>query len=265
MGLMSHAFSFLHPSLTSNAHGTGPTYALVVLNQRLPRFTPLLWKHAQLRLCADGGANRLYDEMPELLSDEDPSDVRYRYRPDIIKGDMDSIRSEVKEFYANLFMNSRVVLHTAKVSSFHWHLISRHNFENGYLHQAGTKIVDESYDQDTTDLHKCVSFIEKRMLELDKSELSILATGALGGRFDHEVGNINVLYRFSNIRIVLLSDDCLIQLLPKTHHHEIHIQPSIEGPHCGLIPIGQPSARTTTTGLQWDLRMMLPDIQHNLG
>lgn len=84
-------------------------------------------------------------------------------------------------------------------------------------------------------------------------QLCILVAGALGGRFDHEAGNLNVLYKFSNIQIVLLSDDCLIQLLPKTHCHEIHIQSSAEGPHCGLIPVGAPSVSTTTTGLQWDL------------
>lgn len=85
------------------------------------------------------------------------------------------------------------------------------------------------------------------------SQLCILVAGALGGRFDHEIGNINVLCRFSTIRIILISDDCLIHLLPRTHRHEIHIQPTIEGPHCGLIPIGMPSGSTTTTGLQWDL------------
>lgn len=84
-------------------------------------------------------------------------------------------------------------------------------------------------------------------------QLCILVAGALGGRFDHEIGNINVLCRFSTTRIILLSDDCLIHLLPRTHHHEIHVHSSVEGPHCGLIPIGMPSASTTTTGLQWDL------------
>ncbi|XP_072961729.1 thiamine pyrophosphokinase 1-like isoform X1 [Typha angustifolia] len=222
MGVMTHASAFLLPP-TASGEVDGPplTYSLVVLNQSLPRFSPLLWSHARLRVCADGGANRIYDEMPELFPEQDPHDVRLRYKPDVIKGDMDSIRAEVKEFYSNL----------------------------------GVLIVDESSDQDTTDLHKCITFICDRTPAFGKSDLQlcILASGALGGRFDHEMGNINVLYRFSNVRIVLLSDDCLIYLLPKTHCHEILIQSTVEGPHCGLIPAGAPSMRTTTTGLEWNL------------
>jgi len=84
-------------------------------------------------------------------------------------------------------------------------------------------------------------------------QLCILVLGALGGRFDHEMGNINVLHIFPNINIILLSNDCLIFLLPRTHTHEIHVERSIEGPHCGLIPIGMPSTSTTTTGLRWNL------------
>ncbi|XP_056855001.1 thiamine pyrophosphokinase 1-like [Raphanus sativus] len=135
------------------------------------------------------------------------------------KGDMDSIRPDVLHFYLSL----------------------------------GTKVIDESHDQDTTDLDKCILYIRDSTLNQESSRLQILATGALGGRFDHEAGNLNVLYRYPDTRIILLSDDCLIQLLPKTHRHEIQIQPSLQGPHCGLIPMGTPSAKTTTTGLQWDL------------
>ncbi|CAN6468917.1 unnamed protein product [Victoria cruziana] len=132
---------------------------------------------------------------------------------------MDSIRPEVRKFYNDL----------------------------------GTEIVDESHDQDTTDLHKCVSYVRNCTPDSVKPSLSILVAGALGGRFDHEIGNINVLHRFSDTRVILLSDDSIVYLLPRTHQHEIYIQSSVEGPHCGLFPVGRPSLCTTTTGLQWDL------------
>ncbi|KAL4603594.1 hypothetical protein ACB092_10G135200 [Castanea dentata] len=217
MEVMSHSSAFLLPTIPAD-HRPPQTYALVVLNQSLPRFTPLLWNHAQLHLCADGGANRVYDEMPLLFPHEDPSHVRTRYKPDVIKGDMDSIRTEVLDFYANL----------------------------------GTQILDESQDQDTTDLHKCVAYIRDFTPNLDKSNLCILVAGALGGRFDHTLGNLNVLFVFSSLRIILITDESLVHLLPRTHRHEIHIQSSVEGPHCGLIPFPL-SKSTTTTGLQWDL------------
>nr|XP_019710415.1 thiamine pyrophosphokinase 1 isoform X2 [Elaeis guineensis] len=139
MEVMRHASTFLLPS-SSPPTGDGPalTYALVVLNQRLPRFAPLLWSRAQLRVCADGGANRIYDGLPELFPDQDPLDVRLRYKPDVIKGDMDSIRDDVKEFYSNLEV----------------------------------KIVDESHDQDTTDLHKCVAFVCNSIPDPEKSNCS---------------------------------------------------------------------------------------------
>lgn len=132
---------------------------------------------------------------------------------------MDSIRQDVLDFYTKL----------------------------------GTKVVDKGQDQDTTDLHKCVTFIHDCTPQTELNNLCILVAGATGGRFDHEMGNINVLCHFSTMRIILLSDDCLIFLLPKTHKHEIFVQPSVEGPHCGLIPLGMPSKSTTTTGLQWNL------------
>nr|GMD68941.1 thiamine pyrophosphokinase 1 isoform X1 [Ipomoea batatas] len=99
---MTHSSSFLLPIPPADDNGPALTYALVVLNQSLPRFTPLLWKAAQLHVCADGGANRVYDELPHVFPHEDASDVRKRYKPDVIKGDMDSIRSEVRDFYTGL-------------------------------------------------------------------------------------------------------------------------------------------------------------------
>ncbi|KAF3324691.1 thiamine pyrophosphokinase 1 isoform X2 [Carex littledalei] len=220
MKVMKHAATFLlPPSAVSATDRLAQTYSLVVLNQQIPKFTPLLWSHAKLRICADGGANRIFDDMPKLFPDQNPLNIRHRYVPNVIKGDMDSLRPEVGKFYSG----------------------------------KGSEIVDRAENQDTTDLHKCISFIREQTPACDHSNLCILVTGALGGRFDHEAANLNVLYVFSDMRIVLLSDDCQIRLLPKAHQHEIHIQSSVEGPHCGLFPIGGPSVSTTTTGLTWDL------------
>ncbi|KAF2591533.1 hypothetical protein F2Q70_00037916 [Brassica cretica] len=161
MEVMSHSSSFLLPADEASAK----RYALIVLNQNLPRFTPLVWEHvleiiAKLRLCADGGANRIYDELPLFFPREDALLIRNRYKPDVIKGDMDSIRPDVLHFYLSL----------------------------------GTKVIDESHDQDTTDLDKCILFIRDSPLNQESSKLQILATGALGGRFDHEAADTEMRF-----------------------------------------------------------------------
>lgn len=82
----------------------------------------------------------------------------------------------------------------------------------------------------------------------------MLVVGAVGGRFDHEAANMNVLFNFaSSLRITLLSEETSLTLLPTGYVHEIHVDKSFEGPHCGLIPIGAPSLSTTSTGLHWNL------------
>lgn len=218
--LMYHDSQFLQfNKLDQDQKVIERAYAVVVLNYQMPLFTPFLWDKACIRLCADGGANQLYDFLPSLLPHEDPAKIREQYKPDVIQGDLDSIRPEVKNFYAAL----------------------------------GTKIIDESHDQDTTDLHKCISYIKDKTPHIEKFNVKILVLGAVGGRLDHVFANFNVLYSFANIQIILLSDDSMAFLLAKDFAHEIHIDPSIEGPHCGLVPLGGPSFSTTTTGLKWNL------------
>eukprot|EP00250_Pteridium_aquilinum_P016012 c22892_g1_i1 orf=292-1146(+) len=217
---LHHSSSFLQLFLPKDeGEEVNNTYALVILNHDLPLLTQFLWSKACCRICADGGANRIYDCIPSLFPHEDPIKVRQRYKPDVIKGDLDSIRPEVKEFYFGL----------------------------------GTKIMNNSEDQDTNDLWKCVAYAIDSMHDIKKGQVKLLVLGALGGRLDHEFANMNTLYLFREVRIILLTDQSMAFLLPKGYKHEIKIDSSVEGPYCGLLPLGCPSLSTTTTGLKWDL------------
>jgi hypothetical protein len=70
------------------------TYDLIILNSDSFDLSLLrrIWPHFRLKICADGGANRLYD----LL---ETSEDKIAHLPDLVKGDLDSIRPDVSNFY----------------------------------------------------------------------------------------------------------------------------------------------------------------------
>ena len=43
--------------------------------------------------------HRLHDELPGMLAGESAADVRARFRPDAIRGDLDSLRPDVLAYY----------------------------------------------------------------------------------------------------------------------------------------------------------------------
>ncbi|KAF4737092.1 cAMP-dependent protein kinase subunit, partial [Perkinsus olseni] len=76
---------FLQRSSASGLRSSVRPLAVIVLNSPLPRGTAMkqLWDTAGVRICADGGSNRLYDQF------------RGQLVPDVIIGDFDSVRPEV--------------------------------------------------------------------------------------------------------------------------------------------------------------------------
>lgn len=121
---------------------------------------------ASLRICADGGANRLYDEVARRQAGAPDGPA---HLPTAIVGDLDSIRPEVAAFYR----------------------------------AAGVEIVDLSADQDSTDLQKCVEFAAARR---GTAGGHIVALGAHGGRLDHILSNLGALYRYRDLELVLVGD-----------------------------------------------------------
>ena len=57
---------------------------------------------AQLRIVADGGANQLYDALTHWPIRNGARVQPTDFVPDIIEGDLDSIRPDVREFYSRL-------------------------------------------------------------------------------------------------------------------------------------------------------------------
>jgi thiamine pyrophosphokinase len=67
---------------------------------------------------------------------------------------------------------------------------------------------------------------------------------------DHTLANLNALYTFSNIEVVLMGDGNLVRLLPSG---TTTIRPhALEGPSCGLVPLAAPAV-ASSSGLRWNL------------
>ncbi|KAG3118083.1 hypothetical protein PI124_g4543 [Phytophthora idaei] len=171
-----------------------------------------LWSIAQLTVCADGGANRLYDRSVEL-------EVQHQVVPHFIKGDLDSLRSDVREFFA----------------------------------AKGTTVLRDP-DQNSNDLDKCLQLIYQEQEKKDE-KFFVMIFGAMGGRFDQEMQNINALFRWKDKfqQMVLLSDETTARLLEPNVRHVITPNFHFESRTCGLIPVAGTCKETMTSGLKWNL------------
>ena len=195
---------------------------LVLLNWSLPiPALNKLWDLSDFKICADGGANRLYDHAGPSSS----------MQPSLIVGDLDSLRDDVKNYYL----------------------------------QRQVPLIDLSHDQDSTDLEKCLNYLQANVMgplqasssgqevEQEEDQPLILVLGAFGGRLDHTISNINVLYQFRHLNIVLWGEGNLVRLIRGPG--ETLIVPNLEVEArggCGLVCLGEPCV-ASSRGLKWDL------------
>eukprot|EP00892_Ulva_mutabilis_P005071 jgi/Ulvmu1/2936/UM149_0015.1 len=175
---------------------------------------------AHFRVCADGGADRLFHHVASFGEDGDGSvgDLQRQYRPDVIIGDLDSLSDHVQKFYEGM----------------------------------GVEVVDLRTDEDTTDLDKCLKHVKQKLPEHEShSSDLVVVVGAIGGRLDHTLSNLNSLYTHQGMPIVLVGDGNLVRLLPQGTS-KILVNEDAEGQHCGVVPLNGP-VTVTTSGLRWDM------------
>lgn len=136
--------------------------------------------------------------------------------PTAIVGDLDSVLPDVVDFFTNL----------------------------------GT-IVQKDGSQDFNDFQKALRFIKSRQID---EQLPIVVVGGNGGRMDQTLGNLNTLFSAAEGDTVMYWLDAhnATLSLPSGEHH-IAINPVLNGPSCGIIPIGGPVECVSTQGLRWNM------------
>lgn len=226
------------------------TTAMIILNAPIRQppsaLFDQLWNKSSLHICADGGANRLYQAtavVAAAATNNNNNQQQDKYRPDLITGDLDSLWPETRAHYS----------------------------------ARGVDIVRQ-YDQNFNDLDKSIRSIASH----GPQYTTCFVYGAFGGRFDQEMASMQALFTHgcsssdSTLQQIWLWSDQNAALLLQPHvQHEIYC-PNYgddddneddddkekiskkrlvlgEGPTCGLIPLGEPCQSVTTRGLKWNL------------
>jgi thiamine pyrophosphokinase len=213
------------PSRFFNSGKPAAPYAVVILNQPINEHAlRAVINDATLLVCADGGANRLFDLGKTY--NRDFSQVRV----DAIVGDLDSLRPQVEEY----FRQQGVIVEkepdqysTDFRKCLKW--IRRH-FEQLRVPGGGGDV---------------------------PPQVDVVAIGGLGGRVDQGLSQIHHLYlalddpELLDGRIYLLSEQSLSFVL-EVGQNVIHVDQDTFNENVGIIPILGP-ATITTKGLEWDV------------
>ncbi|XP_012289048.1 thiamin pyrophosphokinase 1 [Orussus abietinus] len=204
---------------------TNYKFAVVVLNRSIYWKSDVLldlWKKAQVTVTVDGGTDIWMKCLGET-ADCVLNGKCKEFVPNLISGDMDSIKKETLE----------------------------------KLKHAGASVV-VTPDQDETDYTKALTELQTYSKSHDIQLDGIYVFADTSGRFDHIIGNINTLYKarhiVGDIQVIHIASTSLTWLLrPGTHKIFIPTSLRQSACWCGIIPFGFPAPNVTTTGLKWNL------------
>ncbi|XP_064472306.1 thiamin pyrophosphokinase 1-like isoform X2 [Ornithodoros turicata] len=204
------------------------------IKEGVAEFLKTSWNKAVLRMCIDGGAETLVRVMGQCVDN---------FVPDYITGDFDSVSKDTLELFKG----------KARHLSSDRHLIGSDRLPKPHTH-PGTTIV-HTPDQDDTDFTKALKVLkevsESRSLQVDH----VIVLCSNFDRVDHMMAHFNTLFtsmEFLRVPVFLFMGDSLTWLLA-AGKHEISTPKHVYGEWCGLIPLGEPCQKVTTTGLKWNL------------
>lgn len=224
----------------AQAHENG---ALIILNTPIDKIAlRTLWKNSSVRICADGGANVLYDFFQK-------EQERQQYIPHYITGDCDLIREDVCSYYRT--RGTAVVRQTCQYST-----DFMKSLKIALLHCSGA---EEAFAGPIDEINGLSTLMEAFS---PSPKLSVCVAGGIGGRFDQSFHLINQLYvlRFQHpgIMIYFYLDGQVIFLARKGVNYVGYSSIKIinnkhDIPRCGLLPFRH-RVILNTSGLQYDVK-----------
>uniref|UniRef100_A0A8C9LHR9 Thiamin pyrophosphokinase thiamin-binding domain-containing protein n=1 Tax=Piliocolobus tephrosceles TaxID=591936 RepID=A0A8C9LHR9_9PRIM len=230
----------------------------IILNNTLCAKSARIIANSDILVCADGGANHLYNlcHRNDNIVDDDivnENTINCDTKTNkLIQNQMNATQAHShKATCSNIFTNKQNTsfkrpfnivpnLICGDLDSIHEHVLAY------YINKS---VVFEKFsDQDDTDMDKCIKIIKKYTNINDR----ILILGGTGNRFDHTCANICSLYKNESLNnLYLLGENNFIFLLKKGKHI-ININFEIFDKICGLIPFNQ-KCKLKTKGLKYDL------------
>lgn len=149
--------------IVSNPLEHGLPYAAIALNSQLPKYFDKVWKQANIRICVDGGANKIWD-----IQDHDKDhDI---LAPDAVVGDIKTIRPEIKhefELAGTQFVDLKNQNFTDAEKAIN--LLSEMKCKNPILLLGA---FDGRFDQTAAEIHSALSPPDLSIILADDSNFS---------------------------------------------------------------------------------------------
>lgn len=235
----------LEPFLPFAPSPSAQVTALIVLNTPLDNINiQQLWDCSSIHVCADGGANRLYDAF-------DSESSREKHVPHFITGDCDSLKAYVRAYYEK---RGTVVLEQS--SQYSSDLMKALKVVMLRALAAGKQAL-----QGEIDVLDGLSELVAKVYPEQVPEIMVYIAGGIGGRFDQSFQLINQLFAmnhtYPSLRIFFYSAHDVIFLCGKgktyvTYPSRVTFNSKEHVPKCGILPFGR-RAQLTTLGLLFDV------------
>lgn len=231
----------------------------IILNNKLEKYAYNIISNTNFLVCADGGANRLYDFTLKMQKDinimieKDKKKKDINHKP-LMRESLTEVNEDRDDKYSSNLSGASQFFHISSVTSNLMPNLICGDFdsikENVYkfYKQKSSIEIEKDTDTFTTDFDKCLNKIKSILNKNDK----ILVLGATGNRFDHTCANINTLYRNSFLNHIYLLGENNFLFLLKKGNNIIHVDRRVFNKMCGIIPLGN-TCKVTTNGLKYNL------------